>query len=209
MIVPLVILAIGALIAGYLNFPKASLGEFLGHSPSLSMTYDVARARVDNYNLHAGDGDKLPAVDPEPLGQHAAEGTESNVPEGHTSHTLLMVISGLVALAGVGLAYQFHLKNRPAGNRLPQRFPGLARALENKFWVDPIYQLVIVEPLRAVGRVFYAVDRIVVDGLVWAVGFVPQFSGFALKLTTQRGYLQGYAGAMAFGIVIILLIVFW
>ena len=51
-----------------------------------------------------------------------------------------------------------------------------------------------------IGRVFFAIDRIVVDGVIWAVGFVPQLGGFALKLTTQRGYLQGYAGAMAFGI---------
>jgi hypothetical protein len=40
------------------------------------------------------------------------------------------------------------------------------------------------------------------------VGFVPQLSGFVLKLTVQRGYLQGYAAAMLFGVVAILLIVF-
>jgi hypothetical protein len=47
-----------------------------------------------------------------------------------------------------------------------------------------------------------------VDGLVWIAGFVPQLSGFALKLTTQRGYLQGYALTMILGIAVILLIVF-
>jgi NADH-quinone oxidoreductase subunit L len=210
MILPLVVLAVGAVLAGYLNFPKASLGEFLGHSRSFVQTFEVAQIHARNLaGVETGAQRTVQHVDPEPLGQHTPEAHGANVPEGHTSHTLLMVISGLVALAGVGLAYQFHLKNRPAGNRLPQRFPALARALENKFWVDPVYQLAIVEPLRAAGRTFYAVDRIVVDGLVWAVGFVPQFSGFALKLTTQRGYLQGYAGAMAFGIVIILLVVLW
>jgi NADH-quinone oxidoreductase subunit L len=121
---------------------------------------------------------------------------------------MLMVVSGLIALAGIALAYQFHLKDRRAGEDLPRRFPVAARLLENKFWVDEVYQAGIVEPLRRLGKVYYAIDRIIVDGLVWAVGFVPQFSGFALKLTTQRGYLQGYAGAMAFGILIILLVVF-
>jgi hypothetical protein len=37
---------------------------------------------------------------------------------------------------------------------------------------------------------------------------VPQLSGFALKLTTQRGYLQGYAVTMLFGIAVVLLLVF-
>jgi hypothetical protein len=40
------------------------------------------------------------------------------------------------------------------------------------------------------------------------MGWVPQFSGTALKLTVQRGYLQGYAAAMLFGVVVILLIIF-
>jgi hypothetical protein len=47
-----------------------------------------------------------------------------------------------------------------------------------------------------------------VDGLVWAVSFIPQASGWSLKLTTQRGYLQGYAATMLFGIAVILLIIF-
>ena len=44
--------------------------------------------------------------------------------------------------------------------------------------------------------------------MVWLIGFVPQLSGFTLKLTTQRGYLQGYSVTMILGVVIILLVVF-
>jgi NADH-quinone oxidoreductase subunit L len=127
----------------------------------------------------------------------------------HTSTMTLMLMSGLISIAGIGLAYQLHLKNRPAGDALPQRFAPLAYVLEHKYWVDEIYDAVIVQPLFRLGQFFYAVDRIVIDGLVWLIGFVPQLSGFTLKLTTQRGYLQGYAGAMVFGIVVILVVVFW
>ena len=35
-----------------------------------------------------------------------------------------------------------------------------------------------------------------------------QAGGFALKLTTQRGYLQGYAVTMLLGVAVILLVVF-
>ena len=49
------------------------------------------------------------------------------------------------------------------------------------------------------GRVFFDFDRYLVDGIVAAIGLVPQLSGFAIKLTTQRGYLQGYAASMLVG----------
>jgi hypothetical protein len=48
----------------------------------------------------------------------------------------------------------------------------------------------------------------VVDGAVWLIGFVPQLSGFTLKLTTQRGSLQGYALLMLLCIALILLAIF-
>jgi len=71
--------------------------------------------------------------------------------------------------------------------------------------VDEIYQQAIVEPLRWLGRKFYQIDTYVVDGFVWLVGFVPQLFGFTLKLTTQRGSLQGYAATMLLAVVVILL----
>jgi NADH-quinone oxidoreductase subunit L len=120
-----------------------------------------------------------------------------------------MIISGLISISGIGLAYQLHLKNRAAGDAIPRRFPAISRAIENKYWVDEMYDALIVRPLWRLGQVFFWIDRIIVDGIVWVVGFVPQLSGFTLKLTTQKGYLQGYAGAMALGIVVILLFVFW
>jgi NADH-quinone oxidoreductase subunit L len=195
MILPLIVLAIGALGAGFFNFPAEHLGRFLGHSPSLIQTRHVAER-----NGIAADAAALGQVDEAEL--HATEGE-------HTSHTTLMVMSGLISLAGIGLAYQLHLKDRAAGEALPRRFGILANVLEHKYWVDEIYDAVIVRPLFRLGQFFYAIDRIVIDGLVWLVGFVPQLSGFTLKLTTQRGYLQGYAGAMVFGIVVILVVVFW
>ena len=199
MIVPLIVLAVGAFFAGVLNFPTARLGEFLGHSPSLML----AHQKAVEYAEHTG-GEVNPVV----LGQMDLRDKEVVDREASTEHTL-MLISALISLSGIGLAYQLHLKNRAAGDALPRKFPALSRAIENKYWVDEMYDALIVKPLWRLGQFFFAIDRIVVDGIVWVVGFVPQLSGFTLKLTTQRGFLQGYAGAMAFGIVIILLFVFW
>ena len=80
--------------------------------------------------------------------------------------------------------------------------------VENKFYVDEIYDALIIEPLWMFGRALYAFDRWIVDGVINALGWAPQLTGFTLKLTVQRGYLQGYATAMLFGIMVILIILF-
>jgi NADH-quinone oxidoreductase subunit L len=185
MMLPLFLLMIGAVAAGYLNFPHAYLGEFLGKSPSLTLGYQVA----ERAGLSAS---------PAGFGQHGE----------HHIHVAVMVISGLIAVLGIALAYYFHLKNRAASEDLVRKLAPLARILEAKFWVDEVYQGLIVEPLRRVGRAFAFFDRIVVDGLVAVMSYVPQLGGWAMKLTIQRGYLQGYASAMLFGIAVILLIIF-
>ena len=100
------------------------------------------------------------------------------------------------------------MKNRERAEALAAQNPGLVRALEAKYWIDEIYQQGIVEPLRWLGRKFYQLDTYVVDGFVWLVGFVPQLFGFTLKLTTQRGSLQGYAATMLLAVVVILLVLF-
>ena len=66
----------------------------------------------------------------------------------------------------------------------------------------------MVTPLRIFGDFLYGIDRIVIDGIVALFGWVPQLTGFAIKLTVQRGYLQGYATTMLFGIMVILVVIF-
>lgn len=196
MIVPLILLAFGAFFAGYLNWPAEKLGEFLHESPSLTLSHQVAIERYGEENVVAS-------------GMGAEEKNQEVAKRESTHHRYMMLVSGVIALTGIGLAYQMHLKDRAAGDRLAARFGGLTHLLEGKYWVDEVYQGMIVEPLRKLGRVFFLVDRIVVDGVVWVIGFIPQASGWTLKVTTQRGYLQGYAAAMLFGIAVILLVMFW
>ena len=189
-------LAIGAVLAGYLNWPDyegrhISLGEFLQKSPSILMSF------VRTGGLHPPTQFGLPET------PDTAVETQM-----HALHVSMMLSSGLIALLGIYLAYLFHLKYRDRGEAMAARHPLAVRVLEAKYWVDEIYQAAVVEPLRAIGRVFFAIDRYVVDGIVSGVGYVPQVAGFTLKLTTQRGSLQGYALLMLLGIAIILLFLF-
>jgi NADH-quinone oxidoreductase subunit L len=197
MIWPLIILAIGAFFAGYLNWPERerNLGGFLSNSPSLVWGYEAAQGRYRARTLAAAFGmEEVP--------------DEKFRTELHSLHIGMMMASIVAAGLGVYLAYLLHLKYRDKGDELAVRYPAITRALEGKYWVDEVYQQGIVEPLRWVGRTFYLVDRYVVDGVVWLIGFGPQLFGFTLKLTTQRGSLQGYAAAMLLAVVLILLVLF-
>jgi proton-translocating NADH-quinone oxidoreductase chain L len=82
MLLPLALLTIGAIFAGLFNFPGDWLGGFLGKSPSFALGW-TAIAPVMTY------------ADPSRWGQV----------EVHHIHLVTMVISGLVSLAGILLAY--------------------------------------------------------------------------------------------------------
>jgi NADH-quinone oxidoreductase subunit L len=196
MMLPLAILVIGAIFAGYLNWPELegrqrSLGSFLGQSPSFVRGFLAAQ-------------DVQPALSGSNFGLHGV----SRGPEEHELFSPVMILSAFVALMGIGLAWALHLSDRARAERIAGGLAPLTRLLEAKYWVDEIYDAMIVQPLWRLGQTFFWIDRILVDGIVGAMGWVPQLSGAALKLTVQRGYLQGYAAAMLFGVAIILLIIF-
>jgi NADH-quinone oxidoreductase subunit L len=206
MIAPLVILAIGAIFAGYLNTHER-FSDFLGKSPSLVQASAVVQHQLQGEPRTEAKGasDEAHAmlsnfgqVEPEAKGRS----------EVNTFHLQMMLWSGVIAAAGIGLAYFMHLHNRQLAERLAGRYRLVSLVLERKYYVDEIYDAIIVKPLRMLGHAFYTIDSLVVDGLVWLVGFIPQGTGFVLKLTTERGQLQGYALTMLLGIVVILIVVF-
>jgi NADH-quinone oxidoreductase subunit L len=199
MILPLIILAIGAIFAGYLNFPTEHLGEFLGKSPSFAQAW-----RVVEGTQHAGE---IAAV---PFGQIELKKVPDKelVEQTENLHHYMMIASALIAVLGIYLAYVFHLKSRQRAEALAAEYPQLTSVLEHKYWVDEIYDAIFVRPLHMLGEICYACDRFVIDGLIWAISFIPQAGGWFLKLTTQRGYLQGYAVAMLLGIAVILMVIF-
>jgi NADH-quinone oxidoreductase subunit L len=183
--IPLAILAVGALFGGLFNYHDA-LADFLSHSPSFDLAWKLT---ADPGRYAAGFGH-----------------IDASAPE--TSEQGLMILSGLISLTGIGLAYWLHLLERARAERIAAGLEPLTGLIEHKFLVDEIYQAAIVEPLRRLGGYFYAIDRFVVDGVVGLIAFIPQFFGFLLRITTERGYLQGYAATMLLGLALILILIF-
>ena len=72
-----------------------------------------------------------------------------------------------------------------------------------KFFIDQIYQVLIVWPLRVLATISYWVDRYVIDGLVNFVGAIPGVCGAVLR-SLQNGMVQFYALAMMLGLLVLI-----
>jgi NADH-quinone oxidoreductase subunit L len=105
-----------------------------------------------------------------------------------------------VALVGGGTAAFLYLKYFPS--RAGQPVPAFARAVRgvalNKFYVDELYELAVIRPVKFLSFVlFKVVDALVIDTvLVRGTAWVTTRVGSALRYV-QTGDAQAYAAVMA------------
>jgi NADH-quinone oxidoreductase subunit L len=114
----------------------------------------------------------------------------------------LYAVAIAVAWAGFALAYWLY---QGGARGLPARWaaalPSGYRLIANKFYVDEIYQAVIVKPLWGLARTLWRlldqglIDLVIVRGSAWVVATV---SAYVLK-PLQNGDVQRYAAVMAIG----------
>ena len=122
----------------------------------------------------------------------------------------LMLVSTIVALAGIGLATYFFLRNRRAADRAADRFRGLRQVLANKYYVDEIYDAAVVQPIRIVSEeaLWKKIDVRVIDGAVNGAGeIVGGLSEVGRRL--QTGSVRTYAASLLVGVVVILGYYLW
>ncbi len=117
---------------------------------------------------------------------------------------VMMGLDAMLAVGGILLAWYFHLARREAAPRVAAAMPGLVKFLENKWYFDELYDLVLVRPLWLLGNVLSIMDRFAIDGLVFLVSFAPQLTGYTLK-PTQSGRLRYYGIGMVTGVAVVIL----
>ena len=202
MIVPLVALAIGAAGAGFLGAEIHQLHvdftpfhDFL--EPVFASTFAQHDPLAAAHGAHAVAAHGVEAVSE--AGAHAAGG-------GLT--LLLFVLSIVLPIGGIFVAYVCYVMSPSFPATVKDSCKTVQQVLWNKYFVDEIYQAVIVTPLRTMGLVFHAIDDYLIDGLIWLVTAVPRGAAMAIR-GLQNGALQGYAMSMVIGFAIILLIVLW
>jgi NADH-quinone oxidoreductase subunit L len=146
MTIPLIILAFLSVVGGWVGIPEAL------HIPSIP------------FNLYHW-------LEPVTGSPHAAAA------EGAAEHSamleyVLMLTSIAVAGAGILIAYQMYIKNPAIAERTAANFPRLYQLLYRKYYVDEIYNAVIVQPVKQLCLALSWFDLQVIDGIVNGSVFV-------------------------------------
>jgi NADH-quinone oxidoreductase subunit L len=197
MAIPLVVLAVGSIAAGWVGLPPA-LGFTNRFEHYLEESFSVPAApAVDDASAHAGAG-----APPEGRSPAAAEATHD---ADHVAlERTLMGVSTVIALAGIGLAAFLFLKRRDVAAALATRFSGAYRVLLNKYYVDEIYDTALVQPIKVASRdaLWRGLDASVIDGTVNGVGLtIAGLSGVLRRV--QTGAVRVYAVILLLGVVMV------
>jgi NADH-quinone oxidoreductase subunit L len=209
MAIPLIVLAIGSIFAGYVGVPHA-LGGSNRIEGFLEPSFRVSEsARQGQRTAAEAGGNNSRAVQTASL-QETHPADESGGGEQGSTELMLMLISSGIAIAGIGIAAYFWLRNRAAADRLARSMSGVYNLLSNKYYIDELYDAAIVQPIKlfSTGGLWKGMDAGVVDGAVNGVGLAVQAGSSGLR-RTQTGSVRAYAAALFVGVVAILGFYLW
>jgi NADH-quinone oxidoreductase subunit L len=206
MALPLVVLAIGSVFAGYVGVPHALNGsnrierylEPSFETPGVPAQTTTATAVPEGVTLRTVAGGQEPQAGGE---THAADDTHADT---GTELTLMAISSG-IAFAGIGIAVYFWLRNRRAADAMAERFRPVYTLLLNKYYVDELYDRLFVQPIKVLstGGLWKGMDAGMIDGAVNGVGALVG-AGSSLLRRAQTGSVRAYAFSFFAGAVLIL-----
>ncbi|HXZ18954.1 MAG TPA: NADH-quinone oxidoreductase subunit L [Candidatus Acidoferrales bacterium] len=167
-----------------------------------------------------------PVVAPVRAAAEAVEGGWSMVEVG------MMLISVLVAVGGIWLAYYIYMEREGLADQLAARWKGLYELVYHKYYMDEVYDSLFVNrtedlatalgdfdrgivdglgvdgsaaATRFSSRLSMWWDRWIVDGLVNLSGAIVRFAGYPVRML-QTGLVQSYALVILFGVLLLLVV---
>lgn len=179
MLVPLGVLAFLSIIGGYIGVPEF-MGKVLGVENSNLLEHFLSTSLYTVAELH-GKANLL----------------------GHWTLVLLSVVAALLGLAFAYFAYIVRPGITDAARENPIMKP-LYVGSYAKWYVDEIYDALIVRPFRTLSRLAYAFDGGVIDGIVNGVGCSTKRLG-AIVRHAQNGLIRAYAMLIVVGTVAIII----
>jgi NADH-quinone oxidoreductase subunit L len=165
MAVPLVVLAVASVFAGFIGFPPEDgwFHHFLHHSFEFVEIHHVTMTQTVTFG----------------------------------------VLSTVVAVGGIFVAYLTYLRGTISAEAMAERFPAVYIFLFRKWYFDELYGKVFVQPLSRFSVFLWkVVDVDVIDAAV--NGVATGLSASSLRLRqVQTGLVANYALAIALGMVVI------
>ena len=207
MLVPLGVLAVGAIFAGAIWY-----GSFFGKTnevvkffggkygePTQELVEAVAerspKASELHYVMESGPGEAAIFIAPDNTVLH----------EAHYVPTWVKLSPFIAMLIGLITALWFYIWDPSMPRKLAENQRPLYLFLLNKWYFDEIYDAILVRPAKALGRALWRRgDGGVIDGFLngVAMGIIPFFTRLAGR--AQSGYIFTYAFAMVIGIAVLI-----
>ena len=140
------------------------------------------------------------------LGEFLSPVIATHIPEHPVSHSteyMLMALSTGLVLIMIIFAW-FRFKNYQRSEAT-----GFGKVLENKWYVDELYEKIIVNPLNKIGNFFSSIfEKSVIDDMVNGVGRLVNYGSRQLRLL-QSGQVGNYVLLMVVSMVIIFVLQFF
>jgi NADH-quinone oxidoreductase subunit L len=171
MTAPLMALAIGAIVVGFIGIPPVLGGTNTLHQ-FLAPSFVAPEVRPGR---DAADVQR-PATPGVATGGHVSPGAERG----------LMFLSLVVAIAGVLTARHFYIVDPELPRRLASKWPGVHALLLHKYYVDELYDSTIVRGMITSARGLWSVDRRVVDGAVDGLAAITQIGSWVSHMLDKH-----------------------
>jgi len=175
MTIPLIVLAILSFAGGFINIPE-SLGGTAAFKHYLDPILEASNQMHSSINELS-----------------------------HQAEYVLMAISICVVVLSILFARQKYYVRGEEPAMEKENLPMMVRLTRNKFYIDEIYEALVVKPIHLFGDFLLRfIEKLGIDRLVNGIGNSVIFSSKNARLL-QTGNTGFYLFAMVFGIIIILL----
>ncbi|MCV6595225.1 MAG: NADH-quinone oxidoreductase subunit L, partial [Silicimonas sp.] len=214
MLVPLGVLAFGAVFAGMIWYKP-----FFGSEDRVNEWFGIAQSKGGEAHAQmlllgaahaAGDAKDDHGDDHAKEAAKPGQGAIFMHPDNHVLHdahyvpTWVRLSPFIAMLLGFLTAFQFYIRRPDLPGKLADNQQILYQFLLNKWYVDEIYDFLFVNPAKWLGRFLWKKgDGATIDGGLngLAMGVIPFFTRLAGR--AQSGYVFTYAFAMVLGILVL------
>lgn len=135
----------------------------------------------------------------EPAVAHLPEAVNTDHADEHAHVGEERLLAGIsIVIAGLGIGAGFWLFRKRPLLEMP-------RVLENKYYVDEIYDTTLIRPIETVSREGFwkVIDKGVIDGLLHSIGEAVTEAGRVARYL-QAGFVRGYAAIILLGALILI-----
>jgi NADH-quinone oxidoreductase subunit L len=116
----------------------------------------------------------------------------------------LMIISVVAVVIAILVAHRFYIRDLEIPKKLARKYNFPYRVLFNKYYVDELYDKVVVNPLLSLALFLWKqFDVLMIDGTVNGIAYLAKCTSSVIR-RTETGYLRNYALSLIFGAMLIL-----